>query len=143
MSHITRHRNDETTWEQMLKDRDEKDRTIVLLTEQLRVSDVAYNYWTKRCRELEEVNERANKLIEDEANKRAEIQGRLDEWKFNEEAWGNDAQSIRTYIRKLRELCGEAATYVICPDHTFSLRPGCVHCDAKARLQSAAKGDAL
>jgi hypothetical protein len=65
-----RNYNDQTTWEQMLQERDEKDQQIALLKEQLRVADVAYNYWTQRCRELEEANERANKLIEDEANKR-------------------------------------------------------------------------
>ncbi len=117
-----RNYNDQTTWEQMLKERDLLERRldeavdllkrvtrfvrledtmmkhdidtwleefiqpdvmrsvvrhIDLLREQLRVADVAYNYWTQRCRELEEANERANKLIEDEANKRAALTAAL------------------------------------------------------------------
>jgi hypothetical protein len=70
-SAVVRPHNDETTWDQMLKERDDLERDVVLLKEQLRVADVAYNYWTKRCQELEEANERANKLIEGEANKRS------------------------------------------------------------------------
>jgi hypothetical protein len=36
--------DDKRDWEQMLKERDEKDQQIALLKEQLRVADVAYQY---------------------------------------------------------------------------------------------------
>lgn len=46
-----------------------------LRKEELRVAHEANKYLIDRCKMLEEANERANKLIEDEANKRAKIEG--------------------------------------------------------------------
>lgn len=137
-----RHHNDETSWAQMIKEREELERNVTLLREQLRVADVAYNYWTKRCQELEAANEQANKLIEDEANKRTELQERLDEWKFNEEAWGNSPHHIRAYIQNLRHICGEAAEELLLRNRSENWGR-MVNLDLITRLQSAEKGEAL